>query len=197
MKSTANILHKLLMEQMNLNWRYAGIEYDDVANGIGLGAVFFTQGCPHQCPECQNPQTWSRDGGEQFTDAVLDQLLQYYFDIPYASRLTLSGGDPLASSELTYRIIFKFKTIFPHKKVWLYTGYRFEDFAFNIPETETEKLIQKIVRLCDVIVDGEFEIDKRDITLQFMGSSNQRIIDAKKSMQNNQIILWKENRNDS
>ena len=96
MKSTANILHKLLMEQMNLNWRYAGIEYDDVANGIGLGAVFFTQGCPHQCPECQNPQTWSRDGGEQFTDGVLDQLLQYYFDIPYASRLTLSGGDPLA-----------------------------------------------------------------------------------------------------
>ena len=181
------------MEQMNLNWRYAGIEYDDVANGIGLGAVFFTQGCPHQCPECHNPQTWSRDGGEQFTDAVLDQLLQYYYDIQYASRLTLSGGDPLASPELTYRIIFKFKTIFPQKKVWLYTGYLFENFAFNTPATEADSLIQKIIRLCDVVVDGEFEIDKRDITLQFMGSSNQRIIDVQKSLKEKQTVLWKEN----
>lgn len=178
------------MEQMNLNWRYAGIEYDDVANGIGLGAVFFTQGCPHQCPECHNPQTWSRDGGEQFTDAVLDQLLQYYYDIPYASRLTLSGGDPLTSPKLTYRIIFKFKTIFPQKKVWLYTGYLFENFAFNTPATEADSLIQKIIRLCDVVVDGEFEIDKRDITLQFMGSSNQRIIDVQKSLKNREVVLW-------
>ena len=167
------------MDQMNINWRYAGIEYDDVANGIGLGAVFFTQGCPHQCPG--------------FTDAILDQLLQYYYDIPYASRLTLSGGDPLASSELTYRIIFKFKTIFPYKKVWLYTGYSFEDFAFNNPTTDKERLIQRIVRLCDVIVDGEFKIDKRDVSLQFVGSSNQRIIDVQKSLKEKHIVLWNEN----
>lgn len=175
------------------NWRYAGIEYDDVANGIGLGAVFFTQGCPHHCPECQNPQTWSMDGGMKFTDAVFDQLIQYYYDIPYASRLTLSGGDPLANPELTYRIIFKFKTIFPQKAVWLYTGYKFEDFAFNIPTTETEQLIQKIIKLCDVIIDGEFEIDKRDISLQFMGSSNQRIINVPKSLKEKEIVVWKEN----
>lgn len=178
------------MDQMNPDLRYAGIEYDDVANGIGLGAVFFTQGCPHQCPECQNPQTWSKDGGMKFTDSVLDQLMQYYYDIPYASRLTLSGGDPLANPELTYRIIFKFKTIFPQKAVWLYTGYKFEDFAFNVPATQNEALIQKIVRLCNVIVDGKFEIDKRDITLQFMGSSNQRIIDVQKSLKSNQTVLW-------
>lgn len=179
-----------MMDQMNPDLRYAGIEYDDVANGIGLGAVFFTQGCPHQCPECQNPQTWSKDGGMKFTDSVLDQLMQYYYDIPYASRLTLSGGDPLANPELTYRIIFKFKTIFPQKAVWLYTGYKFEDFAFNVPATQNEALIQKIVRLCNVIVDGEFEIDKRDITLQFMGSSNQRIIDVKKSLSEKKAVLW-------
>ena len=175
------------------NWRYAGIEYDDVANGIGWGAVFFTQGCPHHCPECQNPQTWSMDGGMKFTDAVFDQLIQYYYDIPYASRLTLSGGDPLANPELTYQIIFKFKTLFPHKTVWLYTGYNFEDVAFNIPTTETEQLIQKIIKLCDVIIDGEFEIDKRDISLQFMGSSNQRIINVPKSLKEKEIVVWKEN----
>ena len=172
------------------NWRYAGIEYDDVVNGIGLGAVFFTQGCPHHCPECQNPQTWSMDGGMKFTDAVFDQLIQYYYDIPYASRLTLSGGDPLANPELTYQIIFKFKTLFPHKTVWLYTGYNFEDVAFNIPITETEQLIQKIIKLCDVVIDGEFEIDKRDVSLQFMGSSNQRIIDVKKSIEGKKAVLF-------
>lgn len=182
-----------MMDQMNPDLRYAGIEYDDVANGIGLGAVFFTQGCPHQCPECQNPQTWSKDGGMKFTDSVLDQLMQYYYDIPYASRLTLSGGDPLANPELTYRIIFKFKTIFPQKVVWLYTGYKFEDFAFNNPTTDKERLIQRIIRLCDVIVDGEFKIDKRDVSLQFMGSSNQRIINVQKSLKAKDIVLWNEN----
>lgn len=172
------------------DWRYAGIEYDDVANGIGLGAVFFTQGCPHHCTECQNPQTWSMDGGMKFTDTVFDQLMQYYYDIPYTSRLTFSGGDPFASPELVYHILLKFKTIFPHKAVWLYTGYKFEDFAFNLQTSETEQLIYKIIRLCDVIVDGQFEIDKRDITLQFVGSSNQRIIDVKKSISKGETILW-------
>lgn len=175
------------------NWRYAGIEYDDIANGVGLGAVFFTQGCPHQCPECHNPQTWSKEGGNQFTESVLSQLLQYYRDIPYASRLTLSGGDPLASPELTYHIISKFKECYPYKNVWLYTGYNFEEIAFNDPTSEKEILIQKIVSLCDVIVDGEFQVDKRDITLQFAGSSNQRIIDVKDTMIYHQITLWKEN----
>lgn len=175
------------------NWRYAGIEYDDVVNGIGVGAVFFTQGCPHHCPECQNPQTWSMDGGMKFTDAVFDQLMRYYYDIPYASRLTLSGGDPLANPELTYYILLEFKTHFPNKLVWLYTGYNFENFAFNNPTTDNERLIQKIVRLCDVIVDGEFEINKRDVTLQFMGSSNQRIIDVQKSLKAKKAIEWEMN----
>ena len=72
----------------------------------------------------------------------------------------------------------------------MYTGYLFENFAFNTPATEADSLIQKIIRLCDVVVDGEFEIDKRDITLQFMGSSNQRIIDVQKSLKNREVVLW-------
>lgn len=170
------------------DWRYAGIEYDDVANGIGLGAVFFTQGCPHHCPECQNPQTWSKDGGMKFTDAIFEQLIQYFYDIPYASRLTLSGGDPLANPELTYFIVLKFKQYFPEKAIWLYTGYKFED----IYRPERKDLISKIIRLCNVVVDGEFEIDKRDVSLQFMGSSNQRIIDIPKTLKESQVVLWKE-----
>lgn len=133
------------------------------------------------------------DGGMKLTDVVFDQLIQYYYDIPYASRLTISGGDPLANPELTYYILLGFKTHFPNKSVWLYTGYQFENFAFNNPITDNDRLIQKIIRLCNVIVDGEFEIDKRDVSLQFMGSSNQRIIDVSKSLKTKEIILWKEN----
>lgn len=190
------------------DWRYAGIEYDDIANGIGLGAVFFTQGCPHQCPECQNPQTWSKDGGKEFTNAVLDQLFQYYENIPYARRLTMSGGDPLANPELTYYIVSKFKELYPDKTVWLYTGYKIEHLddkgvilatttiingkRFKCVDTVPfGDVIYKIIKMCDVVVDGQFEIDKRDITLQFMGSSNQRIIDVKETLKENQIVLWR------
>ncbi len=163
------------------NWRYAGIEYDDIVNGIGLGAVFFTQYCPHQCPECQNPQTWSRDGGMEFDDSVLQGLLKYFYDIPYSSRLTISGGDPLASPDLTYYVASNFKSHFPEKKLWLYTGYKFEAIPDNA---------KSIIPLCDIIVDGKFEIQKRDITLQFKGSSNQRVIDVKESLKQNQVILY-------
>jgi len=132
------------------------------------------------------------EGGKQFTEAVLSQLLQYYRDIPYASRLTLSGGDPLASPNLTYYVISKFKECYPDKKIWLYTGYCFEEIAFNSPIFQSEKTIQNIVHLCDVIVDGKFLTEQRDITLQFKGSSNQRIINVKETMIHRQIILWKE-----
>lgn len=172
------------------HWRYAGIEYDDIANGEGLGAVFFTQYCRHHCPECHNPQTWSRNGGIQFTEKVLDQLLKYFQDIPYASRLTLSGGDPISSPDLTYYVLSKFREQYPDKKVWLYTGYLFEYIAFNIPVAENEKVVHEILSMCDVVVDGRFEITKRNIALRFVGSSNQRIIDVKRSLDKGETILW-------
>lgn len=165
----------------NHELRYAGIEFDDVANGEGLGAVFFTQYCPHHCPHCQNPQTWSKDGGMKFSSSVLDNLLIYYDEVPFATRLTLSGGDPIANINLTSLIVTTFKNKYPSKKIWLYTGYLFEKIK-NIP----------IVKMCDVIVDGKFEIDKRDITLQFRGSTNQRIINVKESLKQNKIVLYKE-----
>ena len=175
------------------NWRYAGIEYDDVANGRGMGAVFFTQYCPHHCYNCQNPQTWSKDGGLPFTKNVLNELLTYYNDVPYANRLTLSGGDPMANIYLTYYIIKAFKDAFPNKEVWIYTGYTFEQLLrlhLNALGTN-EEVRYAIMKLCDVIVDGKFENDKRDVSLQFRGSKNQRIIDVKKTYENRIITLLK------
>lgn len=167
---------------MNPEWRYAGIEYDDVVNGSGLGAVFFTQGCPHHCKHCHNPQSWPADGGKEFSQSVIDGLLKYYQSVPYATRLTISGGDPMASPGITKHVISQFKKKYPGKPVWLYTGYCFEDII-------TEH--RDIVELCDVIVDGRFEIDKRDVTLQFRGSSNQRLIDVQQSLKTRSIVTLK------
>lgn len=168
---------------MDNGWRYAGIEYDDIANGAGLGAVFFTQYCSHSCPSCHNPQTHSRDGGMAFDESVISGLLDYYTDVPFAKRLTLSGGDPLDSPELSEYVIDSVKAHFPNLKVWLYTGYVFED-CYEAHKTLIDK--------CDYVVDGLFVAELRDITLQFKGSSNQRIIDIQKTLRNGAIVLFEE-----
>ena len=111
------------------NTRYAGVAFDDVVNGEGLGAVFFTQYCPHHCEQCHNPETWSKSGGKEFTQDVVDNLMNYYNTVPFANRLTFSGGEPLSefSSGIVLEILRKFKDKYPHKKVWLYTGCTFVD----------------------------------------------------------------------
>ena len=168
----------------NKTFRYAGVYYDDIANGEGLGCVFFTQYCPHKCKGCHNPSTWSRDGGMEFTEDVFNNIMNYFENTPFADRLTLSGGECLSNLELTNLIASEFKRRFPERKLWIYTGYKFEELL-NKPKYSS------ILEMTDIIVDGKFELDKRDITLAFRGSSNQRIIDVKKSLENNQIILYK------
>lgn len=117
----------------------------------------------------------------EFIEAVMDELLDYFRRIPYASRLTLSGGDPLDNGGLTEYVIRRFKEAFPEKAVWLYTGYVLRDaslFRFS-----------PILSKCDVVVDGEFEEPLRDITLQFRGSSNQRLIDVHATKRQEYIVL--------
>ena len=164
-------------------WRYAGIEYYDAVNGDGLGAVIFLQGCPHHCKGCHNPQTWDPNGGIKFDESVLDEMFKFFATVAYAYRLTISGGDPIANPEFTYYIASRFKQRFPHKELWLYTGYDYEYVARVFPY---------IVEICDFIVDGKFELDKRDITLQFRGSSNQRIIDVQKTLDAGKVIEYEQ-----
>lgn len=147
--------------------RYAGIAFDDIVNGDGIGAVFFTQYCPHHCTKCQNPQTWSKDGGMKFTQNIFDNLMKYYNTVPFANRLTLSGGDPLSNLNITNFISAEFKRQYPNKQLWIYTGYKFEEL--------NDTKYYPILELSDVIVDGMFKFEKRDITLRYRGSSNQRI----------------------
>lgn len=178
--------------------RYAGITFDDVANGEGLGAVFFTQHCPHHCKGCHNPSTWEKDGGEYLTKDVLEELFLYFKKVPFANRLTLSGGDPLSkyNLELTEYIIRRFKSECPDKMVWLYTGYDYDDIVMDancIAIEEYHKSAKQrlyIANMCDVVVDRKFKINKRDVSLLFKGSSNQRIIDVKKSLEKGSVVLY-------
>lgn len=159
--------------------RYLKISNFDTANGLGIGNVLWVSGCSHHCPQCHNPQTWDKNAGEEFTEEVLDNLLDK-LKRPFIKRLTLSGGDPLFlgnRDEIT-NVVRKVKKNFPNIKIWCYTGYLWEEVK-DLP----------CMDYIDVLVDGEFKIDLKDITLPFCGSSNQRVIDVQKSLKMGKVIL--------
>jgi len=162
---------------------YAGIIYDDIANGTGFGAVFFVQGCPHHCPGCHNQHTWDFDGGEKLSTETVKKILQYYEENPFATRLSISGGEPLYDCHRAYWLSVKFKERFPQRKIWLWTGYRFEDL------TDDQK---HCLRFTDVLIDGPFIESQKDLTLAFRGSKNQRILDCQESLKQNKPVLHKE-----
>ena len=168
--------------------RYAGIDKYEYNNGIGIGVTLFTQFCSHQCLGCHNPETWDKEGGEPFTKDVYEDLLDTLAD-DQITRLTLSGGDPLDSLNLSCFVASNFKKRFPNKQLWVYTGYTFEHILEN-PK------YNQIIDLCDILVDGEFDINKKDLSLAFRGSANQRIIDVKKSLAQNNVVLWKGTENE-
>ena len=159
--------------------KYLKISNFDTANGLGIGNVLWVSGCSHHCPQCHNPQTWDKNAGEEFTEEVLDNLLEK-LKRPYIKRLTLSGGDPLFlgnRDEIT-NIVRKVKKNFPNIKIWCYTGYLWEEVK-DLP----------CMDFIDVLVDGEFKVDLKDITLPFCGSSNQRIINVKESLKKGCVVL--------
>lgn len=164
-------------------FRYAGIQKYDINNGIDFGVTFFFQGCPHHCHGCHNPETWSFNGGRILDEATVYNMFSL-LDSDNIARLTLSGGEPFApeNKELALRIARRFKTMHPDKSLWAYSGYTFE----NISAHGNHALLE----LCDVLVDGRFILEDRDITLPFRGSSNQRIIDVQKSLESSSIVLW-------
>lgn len=158
--------------------RIAGIIKDSVVNGIGIRDVIFTQGCQHHCKGCHNPKTWDIEGGTELSNAdVIKALGDSKNDI------TISGGEPLMQFfQLTALMADIHETT--GKRFWVYTGFKYEE----IPSY----MLMTLAKFTDVLVDGRFELDKKDLTLQFRGSSNQRLIDLPKSFRENKIILWEE-----
>lgn len=164
---------------------YHNITKDDMNNGDGLRVVLWVAGCPHHCPECQNPQTWDYDSGIQFDDSALAEL-RYELRKDYISGITLSGGDPLAPKNryTVLKIVEWVKRTFPTKTIWLYTGYKYDALIF---EGNYEAV--QIIRNCDVIVDGEYKKDLRDVNLKWKGSKNQRVINVQESLRTGGIVL--------
>lgn len=153
--------------------KYAGINKNDFAAAPGVSVSFFTQGCPHRCHGCQNPETWDFNGGKEFTSQVLDEIIEALTANGIARSFCLMGGEPLCDEnlELAFLVISQIREKVPGTKIYIWTGFIYE----NLLKKSSSKL-QKILEMTDVLVDGPYIEELRDITLPLRGSSNQRII---------------------
>lgn len=153
--------------------RYHNITKDDMLNGDGLRVVLWLAGCMHCCKGCQNPVTWDINGGLPFDEAAREEIFEQ-LEKPYISGITFSGGDPLhpANRADVRKLMREIKEKYPDKTIWLYTGDSWENLL-------KESMLQYI----DVLVDGEFVLEKLDPKLLWKGSKNQRVIDVKKSLE--------------
>lgn len=159
--------------------RYHNITKDDMLNGDGLRVVLWVAGCGHRCRECQNPVTWDPEGGLMFDEAAKQEIFEQ-LEKDYVSGITYSGGDPLFPgnrAQIT-ELAKEIRTRFPQKTQWLYTGYEWA-------EIQNEEVIPYL----DVLVDGKFEVDKKDTQLHWKGSSNQKVIDVQDSLKMRKIVL--------
>lgn len=156
----------------------------DVTNGPGMRVVCFFSGCSHKCPECQSKATWKFSAGEPFTQQMQDQVIKDLSN-PYIDGLSLLGGDPLHPRNATELLPFlqKVKKELPNKSIWCWTGYLFEDLKNNLIQ-------EQCLWYLDYVVDGKFVKELYEPDLLFRGSSNQQIIDVKKSLTTNQIFLY-------
>ena len=161
---------------------YHNIKTDDMLNGDGLRVTCWVSGCDIGCFNCYNPQTWDFNSGIPFTEDTMQELL-YDLSKPYIKGCTLSGGHPLDQHNVpkVLEIVKRVKMVFPNKDIWIYSGYVWEDIIKN-------ETLREIMKYTDVLVDGAYIDELRDISLPFRGSSNQRIIDVKKTLDSNEVI---------
>lgn len=172
--------------------RYALIREMDVSNGEGIGVSLFVQGCHFHCKGCFNQETWDFNGGKEWNEEIKNKFLQL-IDKPFIIRISFLGGEPLAYENLPdiYDLIKEIKTKFPNKDIWIYTGYELSigDFDTSVDICWDNGLLRNfILAMCDVVVDGPFIKEQRDLTLKFAGSKNQRLIDVKETLKQNKIV---------
>lgn len=161
---------------------YARIKDCDIADGEGVRVSLFVSGCTHHCVGCFNKETWDFDYGKPFTKEVEDKILKL-LSKDYITGLTLLGGEPfeVCNQEVLHNLLVRVKAEFPDKDVWCYTGYTFEDLLDDKGTVNT-KYTKGMLSFIDVLVDGEFMLERKSLGLTFKGSDNQRIIDVKESL---------------
>ena len=169
--------------------KYAQLKKRDVANGPGVRVSLFVSGCTHHCKGCFNPETWDFDYGNIFDEKIQDEIISL-MEPSYIRGLTVLGGEPMEkpNQKALLPFIEKVREKYPEKDIWFYTGYTFEtDFTGNGRAVCEETV--KIISLIDVLVDGEFIEEKKNLRLHFRGSENQRIIDVKQSLLSGKTVL--------
>lgn len=178
--------------------RYASIRSLDISNGEGVGVSLFVQGCPFHCKNCFNSDTWDFNGGKEWTEKTKNKFMEF-IDRPYIKRVSFLGGECLAEQNLdeVLKLVQEIRISFPEKNIWLYTGFEWERIMYplvtDILDPIRDKIIEtrkEIIKNVDVLVDGEYIDEQRDITLKFRGSKNQRVIDVKQSLVQNKVVLY-------
>lgn len=157
--------------------KYAGIIYNDFSAAPGVSLSFFTQGCPHRCLGCHNPETWNFDEGKEVPKNILEIVLNGLIANNITRNFCLMGGEPLCKEnlELSLQLVSAVRQKFPNIKIYIWSGYTIEQL-----EEKNDLIINKILSLSDVLIDGLFIESKKNLTLPLRGSSNQRIIDLTK-----------------
>lgn len=157
--------------------RYAGIIKNDLSAAPGVSVSFFTQGCPHHCPGCHNPETWDFNGGKEFTYDVLNEVIDALTANGVERSLSILGGEPLCEENvfLTLLLIKTVKERLPNTKIYIWTGYYYDELI----KRNSDSHLKTILSLADYLIDGPYIQNLRDITLPMRGSSNQTIIDLK------------------
>lgn len=159
--------------------RYAGIVKNDFAAAPGVSVSFYAQGCPHHCSECHNPQTWDFNGGREFTNSTLNELLAALNANGVQRNLSILGGEPLCDENLFLieLVCSEVLKVYPNLKTYIWTGYTFEELR-----ARNNSRLNHILEMIYCLIDGPYIKAERDITLKMRGSKNQRIIDVQKTL---------------
>lgn len=168
---------------------YGAIKKCDIANGVGVRTVLFVSGCTHHCKGCFQPETWSFDYGERYTKETEDEIIES-LKPDYVDGITLLGGEPFEpeNQRELVKLLRRIKKELPKKTVWSFSGYTYEELTGE--SRAVCEVTNEMLSMLDVLVDGEFIEAKRNISLRFRGSENQRLIDMNKTRKEGKIVLW-------
>jgi anaerobic ribonucleoside-triphosphate reductase activating protein len=173
---------------------YGAIKWTDIANGEGVRISLFVSGCTHHCKNCFNEVAWDFSYGEPFDKKIQDKILEE-LSLGYIAGLSLLGGEPLEpqNQEALFPFVKKVKQLYPQKPIWCYTGFVLDETSGALREIHKNTPATKtLISMFDVLVDGAYVEELKDIRLKFRGSSNQRVIDVQKTLQKSEVVLYLE-----
>lgn len=177
---------------------YAQMRSMDISNGEGIGVSLFVQGCDFHCKNCFNSETWDFSKGQEWNEKTKNQFLKLV-EKPFIQRVSILGGEPLHPQNVqnVLKIVDEIRVSYHTKNIWLYTGYTWEQIMYPIVTDDLNherdciiKARKELVSKCDVLIDGRYVDELRDVSLHWRGSSNQRVINVQETLKQNKIILW-------